>query len=203
MGRYTGPKVRLSRRVHAPVAETPKHMKADLERGPGMHGFKRRRKLTPYGERLTEKQKLCFFYHIGDKQFHRYMAEASRTKTNTIEKLNELLERRLDNVVRRAGFARTIWQARQMVVHGHLRVNGRKVDRPSYEVRPGEVVTFRDKSKKAIGAIVESADAGSIVPPWMEVNREELTITVQRLPASEEIFRPFETNMQHVIEFIR
>jgi ribosomal protein S4 len=70
-------------------------------------------------------------------------------------------------------------------------------------VRPGEVVTIRDKSKKSIGAIVEAADAGSIVPPWMEVNREEFTITVQRLPAGEEIFRPFETNMQHVIEFIR
>ncbi len=203
MGRYTGPKVRLSRRVHAPVAETSKHMKADVERGPGMHGFKRRRKMTQFGERLQEKQKLCFFYHISDKQFRRYMAEASRTKTNTIEKLNELLERRLDNVVRRAALARTIWQARQLVVHGHIRVNDHKVDRPSFQVSEGDVVTVRDKSKKAVTTIAEAADAGSIVPGWLEVNREELTVKVLRVPTGEEIFRPFETNMQHVVEFIR
>ena len=203
MGRYTGPKVRQSRRVHAPVAETPKHMKADLERGPGMHGFKRRRKISAYGERLLEKQKLCFFYHISDKQFRRYMAEASRTKVNTIDRLNELLERRLDNVIRRAALSRTIWQSRQMVVHGHLMVNGRKVDRPSYQVRPGDEITVRAKSKKAVTAIAESADAGSIVPGWLDVNREKLTIKITRQPAAEEIFRPFETNMQHVVEFIR
>ncbi len=201
MGRYTGPKVRQSRRVKAPIAETPKHMKADVERGPGMHGFKRRRRTSAYADRLTEKQKLCFFYHIGNKQFLRYMKEASRTRANTIERLNELLERRLDNVIRRAAFARTIWQSRQMVVHGHIRVNDHRVDRPSFQVRPGDVVTVRDKSKKAMGSIVESADAGSIVPQWLDVNRDEMTIKVQRMPASEEVFRPFETNMQYVVEF--
>jgi len=201
MGRYTGPKVRQSRRVKAPIAETPKHMKADLDRGPGQHGFKRRRKVSPYAERLTEKQKLCFFYHLGNKQFLRYMKEASRTRENTIDRLNSLLERRLDNVVRRAAFARTIWQARQMVVHGHLMINGKKVDRPSYQVRPGEVITVRAKSKKAITAIVESADAGSIVPQWLDVNRDDMTVKVVRMPSSEEVFRPFETNMQYVVEF--
>ncbi|MFV1959682.1 MAG: 30S ribosomal protein S4 [Planctomycetota bacterium] len=203
MGRYTGPKVRQSRRVRAPIAETPKHMKADTERGPGMHGFRRRRKVQPYGERLMEKQKLAFFYHIGNKQFRRAMAAASRSKTNTIDKLNELLERRLDNVVRRAALSRTIWQARQMVVHGHIQVNGRKVDRPSFLVRPGDEITVRTKSRKAMNAIAESADSGSIVPGWLDVGREALTIKVVRLPEAEEIFRPFETNMQHVVEFAR
>jgi small subunit ribosomal protein S4 len=203
MGRYTGPKVRKSRRVRAPIAETPKHMKADTERGPGVHGASRRRKMTMFGERLREKQKLCFFYHVSDGQFRRYMAEASRTKTNTIEKLNELLERRLDNVVRRAGFTRTIWQARQVVVHGHVRVNGSKVDRPSYQVKPGDVVNVREKSKKPVGEMADSVDAGSIVPGWIEAKREELEIKVLRVPAGDEIFRPFETNMQHVVEFIR
>ena len=80
MGRYTGPKVKKSRRVRAPIAETPKHMKADTERGPGQHGFRRRRKMTAYAERLMEKQKLCFFYHVSDKQFRRYMKEAKRVR---------------------------------------------------------------------------------------------------------------------------
>jgi small subunit ribosomal protein S4 len=201
MGRYTGPKVRKSKRVRAPIAETTKHMKADLDRGPGVHGFSRRRKSTIYGDRLREKQKLCFFYHVSDKQFRRYMAEAQRTSANTGEKLNELFERRLDNVVRRAGLTRTIWQARQTVVHGHIQVNGHKVDRPSYQVRPGDVITVRAKSHKAVTAMAESIDAGTIIPQWLEANTEKLTCKVQRLPQPDEIFRPFETNMQLVIEF--
>jgi small subunit ribosomal protein S4 len=201
MGRYTGPKVRKSKRVRAAISDTTKHMKADLETGPGQHGARRRGKMTLYGERLREKQKLCYFYHISDTQFRRYMAEASRIKTNTINKLNELLEKRLDNVIRRAALARTIWQARQLVVHGHVRVNGHKVDRPSCAVAIGDVVTVRTKSQTAVKAMAESADNASIVPSWLEVNKDELTIKVARLPSPDEIFRPFETNMQMVVEF--
>ena len=203
MGRYTGPKVKKSRRVRAPIAETTKHMKRDLDRGPGQHGASRRRKMTLFGERLREKQKLCLFYHVSDKQFRRYMSAAARSPTNTADKLNELLERRLDNVVRRATFARTIWQARQIVVHGHITVNGKKVDRPSYMLRPGEVVGVREKSKKSITNMHESVDQGSIIPQWLDVDGEKLTCKVQRLPQQDEIFRPFETNMLHVVEFIR
>ncbi len=201
MGRYTGPKVKKSKRVRAAISDTTKHMKADLDRGPGVHGFSRRRKSTIYGDRLREKQKLAFFYHVSDKQFRRYMAEAQRTSANTGDKLNELLERRLDNVVRRCAFARTIWQARQIVVHGHIFVNGRKVDRPSCQVRVGDVITVREKSRKAIAALAETADSGSIVPKWLESKPEELTAKVLSLPQPDEIFRPFETNMQLVIEF--
>jgi len=203
MGRYTGPKVKQSRRVKAPVSDTTKHMKADLEKGPGQHGASRRRKLTAYGERLREKQKLRFFYHVSETQFQRYMAEASRSAGNTVERLNELLERRLDNVVRRAAFCRTIWQARQVVVHGHILVNGKKVDRPSYAVRPGDEITVRAKSRKAVQAMAESVDTGAIIPAWLSVTPEDLTAKVQRIPQAEEIFRPFETNMQHVVEFTR
>ncbi len=146
---------------------------------------------------------LCFFYHISDKQFRRYMVEAGQAKANTIDMLNELLERRLDNVVRRAAFARTIWQARQVVVHGHIRVNGRKVDRPSFQVRPGDEISVKAKSKKAVTAMLESADPGAMVPSWIEVSNDNLTVKIQRLPEPDEIFRPFETNMQHVVEFIR
>ena len=201
MGRYTGPKVKKSKRVRAPIAETTKHMKADLDRGPGVHGFSRRRKLTIYGERLREKQKLAFFYHVSGKQFRRAMAEAKSSPTNTADKLSELLERRLDNVVRRAGFVRTIWQARQVVVHGHIQVNGKKVDRPSFQVRPDDKLTVRAKSQKAVTTMAESVDAGSIVPGWIEANAEKLTCKVVRIPQADEIFRPFETNMQHVVEF--
>lgn len=203
MGRYTGPKVKKSRRVRAPIAETTKHMKADLDRGPGQHGASRRRKMTLFGERLREKQKLCLFYHVSDKQFRRLMAEAARSPTNTADKLNELLERRLDNAVRRATFARTIWQARQVVVHGHITVNGKRVDRPSYQLRVGDVIGVREKSKKAITTMHESIDQGSIIPQWLDTDVEKLTSKVVRLPQPDEIFRPFETNMLHVVEFIR
>lgn len=201
MGRYTGPKLKRSKRVHAPISDTTKHMKAELENGPGVHGARRRGKTTIYGDRLREKQKLAFFYHLGDRQFRRYMAEATRVKTNTAHTLNELLERRLDNVVRRSALARTIWQARQMVSHGHVNVNGSRVDRPSYSVKPGDVVTFRPKKKDSMKAMADSADTNSIVPSWMEVNRDELSVKITRLPTPEEIFRPFETNMQLVVEF--
>jgi small subunit ribosomal protein S4 len=203
MGRYTGPKVRKSKRVRAPISDTTKHMKADLERGPGVHGERRRGKMTLYGERLREKQKLALFYHVGDRQFRRYMKEAERTRGNTADKLNEILERRLDNVIRRAAFARTIWQARQIVTHGHVLVNGHRTDRPSYQVRANDVVTIRakEKTQKAVKAMAESADTANIIPSWLEANRETLTAKILRIPTSEEIFRPFETNMQHVVEF--
>ena len=201
MGRYTGPKVKKSKRVRAPISDTAKHHKADLDRGPGVHGFSRRRKLTIYGERLREKQKLAFFYHVADKQIRKYMAEAKRIRGNTGDKLSELLERRLDNVVRRAAFCRTIWQARQVVVHGHVTVNGRKVDRPSYQVRPGEEIAVRAKSQKAVQTMADSVDAGNIVPNWLKV--EGLQCKVERLPEPDEIFRPFETNMLAVVEFMK
>ena len=201
MGRYTGPKVKKSKRVRAPISDTAKHHKADLDRGPGVHGFSRRRKLTIYGERLREKQKLAFFYHVSDKQFRRYMKEAKRVRGNTGDKLNELLERRLDNVVRRAGFCRTIWQARQTVVHGHITVNGKKVDRPSYMLKPGDEIGVRGKSEKSVQAMADSVDAGNIVPAWMTV--DGLKCKIDRAPEPDEIFRPFETNMLAVVEFMK
>jgi small subunit ribosomal protein S4 len=201
MGRYTGPKVRKSKRVRAPISDTTKHMKAEVETGPGQHGARRRSKVTLYGERLRERQKLKYFYHMGDAQFERIMGVASKTEGNTVDKLNELLERRLDNVLRRAAFARTIWQARQLVTHGHVRVNGRKVDRPSYLVELNDVVTFKPKKKEVVKGMAESADSASIVPSWIDVNRDELSVRVTRFPQSEEVFRPFETNMLAVVEF--
>src|SRR5881394_1524849 len=116
MGRYTGPKVRLSRRVGVPIADIPKHTAKELNL-PGMHGYRGRRN-TEYGIRLTEKQKLRFYYGLLEKQFRRYMDIAKKSKGNTANSMMQILETRLDNVLRRMGVGRTIWATRQIVAHG-------------------------------------------------------------------------------------
>ena len=147
MARYTGPKLKLSRRVGVPIVDTPKHTSKRQLTFPGMHGYRGRR-LRDYGVRLNEKQKLKFHYGVLEKQFRRYIDMAGRRPGNTGDALMQLLERRLDNVVRRAGLARTVWGARQMVAHGNVIVNGRKTDRPSYQVMVGDVITLKAKGQK-------------------------------------------------------
>lgn len=202
MARYTGPKVRLSRRVGVPIADVPKHTTSDRVRTPpGMHGYRGRR-LRDYGVRLNEKQKLRYHYSVLERQFRLYMAEAGRRPGNTGDVLLQLLERRLDNVVRRAGLARTIWAARQMVVHGHIRVNGKKVDRPSYSVKVGDVITVRTKEKiqKLARENMESL-AGHEVPGWLDFNPAELSVRVVANPTSDQI--PFDVNPNLIVEFYR
>ncbi|MCH2149042.1 MAG: 30S ribosomal protein S4, partial [Phycisphaerales bacterium] len=133
MARYLGPKVKLSRRVGVPIADIPKHTARRQLNAPGQHGYRGRRP-KDYGIRLIEKQKVRYHYNILEKQFRRYIEEASRRKGNTGELLLQLLESRLDNVLRRSGFVRTIWAARQTVVHGHVLVNGKKANKPSITV---------------------------------------------------------------------
>lgn len=199
MSRYLGPKVKLSRRVGVPIADVPKHTAKRQLTQPGMHGFRGRRP-KDYGIRKDEKQKLRYHYNILERQFRRYMAEAARSKGNTGEVLLQLLERRLDNVLRRAGFARTIWAARQIVVHGHVKVNGRKVDRPSFSVSPGDVVSMHPGVEKLVRANMESL-AGHIVPGWVEVNPSELAAKVLAKPTSDQI--PFDVNTNLIVEFYR
>src|SRR6201989_1651038 len=117
MGRYLGPKVKLSRRVGVPIADNPKHTKDELTL-PGMHGFRGRRN-TEYGVRLTEKQKLRYHYGMLEKQFRKFLDIAKTSKGNTANSMMQLLELRLDNVLRRLGVGRTIWATRQIVSHGH------------------------------------------------------------------------------------
>jgi small subunit ribosomal protein S4 len=199
MARYLGPKVKLSRRVGVPIADIPKHTARRQLTGPGMHGFRGRRP-KDYGVRLTEKQKLRYHYGVMEKQFRRYVAEATRRKGNTGELLLQLLEQRLDNVIRRAGFVRTIWAARQMVVHGHVLLNGHKTDRPSYAVRPGDVITLRDRIHKLTRENMESM-AGHIVPGWMEVNPAELTVKTLAPPTADQV--PFDVNTNLIVEYYR
>src|SRR2546427_2347011 len=125
MARYLGPKVKLSRRVGVPIADVPKHTAKRQLTVPGMHGYRGRR-LKDYGIRQNEKQKLRYHYSVLERQFRKYLADAGRAKGNTGEALLRILEQRLDNVIRRLGWARTIWGARQIVNHGHVMVNGRK-----------------------------------------------------------------------------
>jgi small subunit ribosomal protein S4 len=199
MARYLGPKVKLSRRVGAPIADIPKHTAKRQLTTPGMHGYRGRR-LRDYGIRLNEKQKLRFHYSVLERQFRRYVHEASRRRGNTGEVLLQMLEQRLDNVIRRAGFTRTIWAARQMVVHGHAQVNGHRVDRPSYDVNRGDVITLRPRIHTLAKDNMESM-AGHVVPGWMEVNPAELSIKVLSAPGREEI--PFDVNTNLIVEFYR
>jgi len=199
MARYLGPKVKLSRRVGVPVADIPKHTAKRQLTPPGMHGFRGKRSKA-YGIRKDEKQKLRYHYSVLERQFRRYMGEASRSTGNTGEVLMQLLERRLDNVLRRAGFARTIWAARQIVAHGQTLVNGRKVDRPSFSVRPGDTITLKAKIHDLIRENMESL-AGHIVPGWIEVNPAELSVKIVATPTSDQI--PFDVNANLIVEFYR
>lgn len=199
MANYTGPKVKLSRRVGVPIADIPKHTSKRQLNPPGMHGYRGRR-LRDYGVRLNEKQKLRYHYNVLERQFRKYIAVASRTKGNTGEVLMRLLEQRLDNVIRRLGWARTIWAARQLVGHGHVLVNGRKTDCPSYQVEPGDKVTLKPKVHGLVRENMESM-AGLQVPGWLSFDPSTLTADVQTLPTSDQI--PFDVNMNLIVEFYR
>jgi small subunit ribosomal protein S4 len=200
MGTYHGPKVRLSRRLGAPVAETPRHTNLKRPKRPGMHSRGRRRE-SLYGERLAEKQKLASYYNIRERQFARYVQEAQGTPGATTDALHRILETRFDNVIRRIQWCRTIWQARQMVSHGHFLVNGRKVDLPAYHVRPGDEIAVKAGSEPFVQAAMGSAqDVAGAVPEWLSVDSENLKARVLRLPEPGEIRLPFEVDLAKIIE---
>ena len=199
MARYTGPKLKLSRRVGVPISDTPTHTSKRALTFPGMHGYRGRR-LRDYGIRQNEKQKLKYYYGVLEKQFRRYLAAASTQPGNTGDVLLAALETRLDNVIRRAGLARTIWAARQMVAHGHVIVNGRKTDRPSFHCNVGDVITLKPKAQKLAKEAMESL-AGYEVPGWLELNPSESTLRMVAVPTSDQI--PFDVNTNLIIEFYR
>jgi small subunit ribosomal protein S4 len=198
MGRYTGPKVRLSRRVGVPIADIPKHTARELTL-PGMHGYRGRRS-TEYGVRLVEKQKLRFHYGMFEKQFRRFLDIAKKSKGNTGSTMMQLLETRLDNVCRRLGVGRTIWQTRQLVAHGHVLINGHKCDIPSAFTKPGDTITFKEGVHKVVRETMEQIP-GHQVPNWLEWNPAQLTAKINALPTAEDV--PFEVNMNLIIEFYR
>ena len=158
-----------------------------------------RRKQSEYAVQLNEKQKAKFIYGVLEKQFRHYYEEASKTRGVTGETLLQLLERRLDNVVYRLGFANTRREARQMVNHGHITVNGKRVDIPSYQVSPGEVISIREKSRGSehVKQILEK-NAATMIPKWLELNRETLQGKVVALSERSDI--DFDINETLIIE---
>lgn len=198
MARYIGPKVRLSRRVGVPIADIPKHTAKELQ-FPGMHGYRGRRN-TEYGLRLAEKQKLRYHYGMLEKQFRRFLRMAQASKGNTGDTLLQLLERRLDNVLRRLGVGRTIWATRQIVAHGHVLLDGRKCDIPSNIIEPGQTITFKEGIHKVLRENME-ANPGHNVPNWLEWNPAQLTAKVLSVPTPQDV--PFEVTMNLIIELYR
>lgn len=181
MARYTGPTHKLCRRARQPLCQSKKCAVDRRPYPPGEHGRGRIRE-TDYQIQLREKQKLRAMYGVLERQFRRYYRVAARQKGITGENLLRILESRLDNVVYRSGFAQTRPQARQLVNHGHFEVNGKKVDIPSYEVRAGDVITLRERSRNLI--IVEhSLDTVThTLPEWLEIDAAERTIVVRDVP---------------------
>lgn len=187
MARYTGPRTRRSRRVGQLLDENKAKYYDRRPYPPGEHGRRRIRE-TDYLIQLREKQKMRQIYGVLEKQFRRYYREAARSKGITGDTLLQFLECRLDNVVYRAGLARTRPQARQLVNHGHFRVNNRKVDIPSYRVRAGDEVTVKDRSRDSI-VIRQALDTlgERAAPGWLEVTPEDRRITVLDVPARSQI----------------
>jgi small subunit ribosomal protein S4 len=198
MARYTGPMTKKSRRLGVDLVGGDQA----FERRPfppGQHG-RGRPKEKEYLNQLKEKQKARYSYGVLEKQFRRYYEEATRRAGKTGDNLLQILECRLDNVVYRAGIARTRRHSRQLVVHGHFLVNGRKVDIPSYQVKPYDVIDLRDKSREMTPLIVARETHGERpVPAWLEVVPNTLRILVHQLPIREQIDIP--VNEQYIVEF--
>jgi len=199
MARYTGPRTRISRRFGTPIFGPSKY----LERRsypPGVHGPKSRRKNTEYALGLIEKQKLRYYYGLMEKQFRGVYQKALRRRGVTGEHMLQILETRLDNVVYHLGFATTRPAARQMVAHGHVRVNGKKVTIPSYALKVNDVIEVKDTavSKQLVAKTLE-ASTSRTVPDWLTVDKTALRGTVMRVPTRDEI-QPV-ANEQAVVEF--
>jgi small subunit ribosomal protein S4 len=199
MARDTGPQCKQCRREGMKLflkGERCLTDKCSVERRPyppGQHGRGRVRQ-SEYRHQLREKQKARRYYQLLEKQFRSYYDKASRQPGVTGENLLRLLERRLDNVVVRLGFASSRRQARQLIGHGHFAVNGRRVNKPSYQLRPGDVISVRDTSR-ARPVINEATELTATVPAWLQADYDSLTAKVLRLPEREEISTPVQEQL--------
>lgn len=204
MARYTGPKLRLERREGVNLSLKGKRGSSDkhpFKRGknypPGQHGPKGRKRMTDYALHLREKQKTKRLYGVMEKQFRKYFDKASKTKGQTGLALLRLLERRLDNVVFRLGFAATRAQARQFVTHGHILVNGEKVDIPSFTVKPGDTITLVEKLA-TLPMIAENIELQPNTPAWL-TRKDNKNGTVDAIPERTDIDEMI--NEAYIVEF--
>ena len=203
MARYTGPSCRLCRREGCKLylkgerCMTDKCALSRREQAPGQHGAgSGRRRVKEYSLQLREKQKAKRYYGILEKQFENYFKKADRKEGQTGENLLTMIERRLDNVVYRMGMAESRKEARQLVLHAHFTVNGKKVNVPSYEVRKGDVIALKDSSRKLekFKVLIENITART-VPAWMNVDKENIVATITELPTREDVDFPFEEHL--------
>jgi small subunit ribosomal protein S4 len=200
MARYHAAKARVNRRLGTLIFENAGAARA-LERRdspPGMHP--RGRRTSNYGTALSEKQKIKYYYGLGERQLRRFFNTVVHKQGNAGELLLIMCEKRLDNVIRRAGLTKTRPQARQGIVHGHFLVNGIKVTTPSFLVKPGDIITVR--AKEPIYNIYKAVigDAGSNTPDWLSVDAEHLRVNVQGNPGASDISLPVDVNI--VVEFL-
>lgn len=202
MAKFTGPKGKIVRRFSENIYGNPKFDRLLEKRNypPGQHGSggRFRRRVSDYGIHLKEKQKLRYTYLILERQFRNYFSKADKMKGVTGVNLLQLLERRLDTVVYRMGFARTIMQSRQFVNHGHIKVNGVKVNIPSYLVKPGDIVEIKEKSRSMI-AIQEAIDVSQNPYTWLEVDKEKFMGKFVELPLREQI--PVNIDERLIVEY--
>ncbi|MDA0190804.1 MAG: 30S ribosomal protein S4 [Proteobacteria bacterium] len=198
MARHTGPRLKIVRALGVELPGLTRKSPGERNYPPGQHG-QRQRKKSDFGVKLMEKQKLRFNYGVSEKQIRRLFSEAKADKAPTGSKLLELLERRLDNVVFRAGFAPTIVAARQLVSHRHVRLNGRPVSIASIRVRPGDTVSLGEKGR-AIPMVRECLEEPALTrPEWLSFNENGPSATITRVPDASEV--PFPIEVQHVVEY--
>lgn len=204
MARYLGPTCKLARREGVDLGlKSPRRdlgTKCKLEQKPGQHGPARRGKLSDYAVQLREKQKVKRIYGVLERQFRNYYRKASARKGNTGETLLRLLESRLDNVVYRMGFALTRAQARQLVSHGAVCVNGRKVNLPSYQVKPGELISLTERAREQLRVkeAVQLAQERDSVPSWIEVDHAKASGFLKALPERSDL--PADINENLIVE---
>ncbi len=202
MSKRNSAKYKIDRRMGENIWGRPKSPVNKREYGPGQHGQRRKSKLSDFGTQLKAKQKLKGYYgNITEKQFRRIYEEATRRKGDTSEQLIGLLESRLDAIIYRAKFVPTPFAARQFVNHGHIRVNGRKVNIPSYRCKVGDVIEVREKSKQ-LGLVLESVElAERDVPEYVEVDHSKMTARYVRQPAFADVPYPVMMEPNLVVEF--
>ena len=197
MARYKGPSNKLFRNFGVVDLSNRKLTSSMRQNASGQHGAARK-KLSDYALHLKEKQKIRMTYIVSEKQFAKYYHEAARKKGVTGTILLQILESRLDNVIFRSGFAITRKQSRQIVNHGHVLVNGKRVDIPSYIVKAGDVITINNKSSDFVKSVIEAIDM-AINPAWITIDKEAQKITYDRIPEREELDPEFKEQL--VIEY--
>ena len=199
MSRNTGSVWKKSRRLGFSVLETGEEL-TRRNTIPGQHGSARRPKLTNYGIQLQEKQRIRHTYQLSEKQFYNTYLKASKKAGSAGENFLVMLESRLDNIVYRMGFARTRRASRQLVNHGHVLVDGKKVDIPSFQVKPGQVIEIRERAKN-LSVINEALEAATATVDFVEVNKDAKKGTYVRYPERKELFQAQEINELLVVEF--